>query len=178
MILNKKFTELSTMLEKSLLKHDYVDSDDNIFDNLPFQKIIKTERKFGVRYLCAVIEIPDNILTDSDFGDFFGLIRNTLTKKYARFPYLKELGTYLVILCDNSVYGNLRDKNKLFIDRTGLHMNTKLGTCIINKDTLDYNNSVTWGLFHSGKHFDSILKTISEWSKKEQNKLISTAPSH
>ena len=38
MILNEKFTELSTMFEKSLLKHDYVDSDDDIFDNLPFQR--------------------------------------------------------------------------------------------------------------------------------------------
>ena len=167
----KDFTELLNLIEISLLEHKYDDFDTGSIENLNLLRVFKTKRKLGVRMLCVVAELPDNISSVSDFSNYYHLLRNSLTKKYAKFPYWKELGTYSILLCENEKYDILKTEIKDFKDKTGLHMNVMLGTILINKDKLEFSDCATWGLFMTGKHFTTIKDTITEWIK---NKKIDT----
>jgi putative heme iron utilization protein len=117
----------------------------------------------GVRILCVVVELPDNVATVPDFSKYFNSVRNTLTKKYAKFPYWKELGTFSVFLCKDKQYNLLVTEIKKFKDTSGWHMNVMLGTILINTDKLVFSDCLTWGLFVTGKHFETIKNAVSEW---------------
>lgn len=160
---NKDFADLLNSLENSLKKYNYVDFDNGKIGELSFLRIFKTRRMLGVRILCVVSKLPDNISSVSDFLDYFSSLRNTLTKKYAKFPYYKELGTYLIVLCTNETYNTLKTEINRFKDKTGFHMNVMLGTVLIDKDKSEFSECLTWGLFITGKHFKTITDTISDW---------------
>ncbi len=171
MTTEEKYTDLLNLLEISLIEHKYVDFDNGKVGELSFLRIFKTERKLGVRNLCVVSILPDNVSSISDFSKYFNLVRNTMTKKYAKFPYFKELGTFLIVICPTNIYNELKKEIDSFKDKSGFHMNLILGTVLIDKDNLEYSECLTWGLFISGKHFYTITNTISDWieNKKDLN---------
>lgn len=163
-------SELVEILTGNILSQDssnkkFIDFDESIENEMTIHKIYKTERNLGVRTLCVVLDLPNNILDDKDLSIFFRKIRNLLTKKYAKFPYWKELGTFSVILCDNSNYERLKNKIDKMKDISGLHMNVMLGTFLVNIDKLEYSQTKTWGLVFSGVKHKLINQALKEWTK-------------
>lgn len=157
------YNELTSSLKKSLLKHQYVEVDPEGFGKFNFLKIFKTKTKLGVKILFVVVELPDDVATVPDFSKYFNSVRNALTKKYAKFPYWKDLGTLSVFLCKDKEYNIFKTEINRFKDKTGLHTNIMLGTILINTDKLVFSHCLTWGLFETGKHFETIKNTISGW---------------
>ncbi len=144
----------------------FVDSDESIETGIDVQRIYKTERKNGVRTLCVVLDLPNDISDAKDLSIFFRKIRNSLTKKYAKFPYWKELGTFSIILCDNSNYERLKDKVYKLKDTSGLHMNVMLGTFLVNIDKIEYSETKTWGLIFSGDKYKLIKQALTNWTDR------------
>jgi hypothetical protein len=137
-----------------------VDGADGIVLATPRRRILM------VRYLCGVLAVPDGYDTPEQARNLFETIRSQLTRKYARFPYWKELGTYLVLLSSNKLFLALQDRTGKFKDKTGFHMNVMLGTIFINRENYVNSAEATWGLFYSGRHFGAIAATVNEWCKR------------
>lgn len=176
-----KTSELLEMLSDNLLsKNDsilnFIDFDECIDEIENLKQVYKTKRKFGVRTLCAVYDLPKDITTYNDLNNFFRQIRNTLTKKYAKFPYFKELGTFSIILCDNSKYENLNKEIKKLKDNTGLHMNTMLGTFLVDVEEFVFTETKTFGLITTGKQYKRIKQTLLNWIS--MNKKINNIPTN
>jgi hypothetical protein len=144
-------------------------------ETLPFIEenvVIATPRRKLVRYVCVIMIIPDNCRTPEQATKLFEASRRALTKRYARFPWWKELGTYLVWICDTSLFEAMQSKMTYLKDKTGLHMNVMLGMILVDRQNLVSSSESTWGLYYSGKHFGAISATVNEWCKRsrgEQN---------
>ena len=162
------YSQLVELLKENLYAYRYTEYDEGIINGIHFVAIIKTPRRWLVRHLCAIVEIPDNITNASLFKQFFPQIRKSLTIKYAKFPWWKELGTFLVFFCEDGLYKRLTGIEGGFKDRTGLHMNVILGTCFINKVTLESSIDSTWGLWYSGKHYRAIRAAVTQWCEVQQ----------
>ncbi len=160
--------QLVELLKKRLSEYRYTECDEGSINDIQFVAVIKTLRLWMVRYLCVVVEVPENISDIPATKQFFAQVRRSLTAKYAKFPYWKELGTYLVFLCEHELYKKLRGKEKSFKDRTGFHMNVMLGTCFVDKKTFENSAEATWGLFYSGKHYGAIRAAVAQWCKIQE----------
>jgi len=161
-----EYDELFKALKESLLAHKFIETEQDLLNDISFLEIYKTRRIFGCQYLCVVTEVPESIIQINEIQVYFNQVRKALTKKYAKFPYWKELGTYLVILCENDLYKKLQKGNVRFKDLTGFHMNVMLGTCIINKNTFENSSESTWGLFYSGRYYETISNVVSNWCRE------------
>ncbi len=128
---------------------------------------LATPRRMMVRYLCGVFALPaDGYDTPDQAKNLFDALRRGLTKKYAQFPYWKELGTYLVWICSSELFDGMQGRMAEFKDKTGLHMNVMLGTVLVDREQVISSAESTWGLFSSGKHFAGISATVNEWCKR------------
>ncbi len=166
-----KKTELVNVLTENILTRDnsnkkFKDFDESIESDVRIHRIYKTERNLGVRTLCVVLDLPNDISDEKDLYIFFRKIRNSLTKKYAKFPYWKELGIISIILCDNSNYERLKNKINKLKDASGLHMNVMLGTFLVNIEKLEYTETKTWGLVFSGIKHRLIKQTLTDWTNR------------
>lgn len=164
---NLKFELLDILTDNLLTGNNsiqkFVDFDESIEAGIIVQRIYKTIRKFGVRTLCVVIDLPGDVSDAKDLSLFFHKIRSSLTKKYAKFPYWKELGTFSIILCNNSDYEKLKNEIDKLKDISGLHMNVMLGTFLVNIDKLEYTETKTWGLMFSGDNYIIIKQALTNW---------------
>jgi hypothetical protein len=154
--------ELIDTLKSRLLEYNYNKYSEGLINGVQFSSVIKTRRVSTVRIICAVLEVPKNIVDVEDTEDFFSKIRKSLSYEYARFPYFKEIGTFTILLCEHSLYMELKGKEKLFIDKTGFHANVMLGTCLIDSLTFEHS-SESVRLIQTGKHFQAIKEVISSW---------------
>lgn len=155
------FTE--NLLTRDISNNKFIDFDEPTEREDRVHRIYKTERKLGVRTLCVVLDLPNDISEYKDLSMFFRKTRNSLTKKYAKFPYWKELGTFSIILCDNSNYTRLKNKINKLKDISGFHMNVMLGTFLVNIEKLEYSETKTWGLIFSGVKHRLIKQALTDW---------------
>ncbi len=163
-----KVSELLEILSDNLLSKDdsilnFIDFDERIDEIENLKRVYKTKRKLGVRTLCAVYDLSEDITTYIDLNNVRSQIRNSLTKKYAKFPYWKELGTFSIILCDNSKYENLNKEIEKLKDGSGFHINTMLGAFLVNVDEFVFTETKTWGLISTGKQYELIKQTLLNW---------------
>lgn len=137
--------------------------------------VLATPRRKTVRYLCGVFTFPDDVDTPEQAKAIFEAIRKGLTKKYAQFPYWKELGTYLVIICGSGLFDSIKGRLAMFKDGSGLHMNVMLGTIFVDQQEFRSSAECTWGLFYSGKHFGALSATANEWCKQRRRAQLAAA---
>jgi len=166
-----KYTELVEILRGHLLEYGYTEFGQGLIDNVDFVVIIKPLRQRPVRYLCVIVEVPDSIQGMNDMKNFFGAIRRSLTREYAKSSWFKGLCTFSVLLCSHKLYRLVLKEKQVFKDMTGFHMNVMLGTCFIDKDTFENFGYSTWGLFHSGKHFGAIRTAVREYCERCRGRL-------
>lgn len=156
---------LVSLLKRRLSDYGYDEVDPGDAPDGSLHAVIKTQRRWMVRYVCAVAEPPHPIRDLEGALAYFHELRKRLTRKYARFPWYKELGTYSVLICDHTLYEALRGAERRFKDATGLHSNVMLGSVFVNRQSLETKGTSTWGLFHSGRHFGAINAAVSEWAE-------------
>ncbi len=172
MTLQVQYEGLVTRLCNSLREYGYTDRDDSaldsVLDTVHFVARIMTPRRRLVRYVCAVLEAPEDLRDVDSAKLFLRLLRSTLSRAYARFPWWKELGTYTVLLCERDVYSELAPHVGQFADKTGLHMNVMLGTVLVDREGFQSTGRPTWGLFHSAKHYGAISATVTQWCDDER----------
>lgn len=165
--INRKAKLLNILTEKLISEnnsnHKFVAFDEASETEIKIQRIYKTKRKLGTRILCIVLDLPDTINNSKDLLLYFKKLRNSMTKKYANFPYWKELGTYSIILCDNTKYERFKNEIKHFRDFSGLHMNVMLGTFLVNHEKPEYVATKTWGLIFSGDKYGQINQALNNW---------------
>ena len=152
-------------LKNRLAEYNYNKSDSGLINGISFNIVLRTARKSKLRYLCAVVEVPENIADIEDVQDFFEQIRKSLTMQYTSSPPWKELGTFTILMCKHDLFVQIKGNEALFVDKTGFHSNVMLGTFFIDTGTFEHLQKTTWGLFYSGKHFKAIENEITEWCK-------------
>jgi len=145
----------------------YTEHNEGLINDVQFTAILKTQKKWSVQYICAVVEVPQNISHVPGIEQFFAQVRKSLGAKYASFPWWKSLGTYVVLSCDHELYEKLCNAGEMFKDRTGLHMNVMLGICLVDRETLDNSTDSTWGLLYSGGHYRAICDAVSQWCEDQ-----------
>ena len=156
---------LIDLLHRRLLDYGYAEIERQDLGS-SLLAVIKTRRRWMVRYVCAIAEVPKSVENVTGVIRYFHQLRKTLTGKYAQFPWWKELGTYSVLMCDASIFADLRGQEARLKDATGLHMNVMLGTVVVNRESLEALSTSTWGLFHSGRHFGAICASVAEWTER------------
>jgi hypothetical protein len=152
-------------LRRKLVEYKYTEFQEIPMANGGTLHAIMTPRRWMVRYVCAVYEIPTGVTNATMLTEVFNLIRRQLFVQYARFPYWKELGTFLVLLCSHEQYEQLAVHTDEFKDHSGLHGNVMLGTMLIDHERFQSSADATWGLYYSGKHFTAIARAVREWCK-------------
>lgn len=162
----EKMKALWEAIITSLEQYSYSETDELLI-NAQKANIISTPRKYGTRYVCTLFEVPENVTDITSTKKLISNIRHELSKKYAKFPYYKEVGTFIILSCSDKLHKKINSNIKSLIDKTGLHTTIILGVCAINNETKELQAQSTWGLFHSGKHFETITNTIKKWTAQE-----------
>ena len=91
-----------------------------------------------------------------------------MNKRYARFPYWKEIGLYCVLICSPATYDAIVGDLKSLVHRTGLHTCIVLGVVLVDESRYQCEGSSTWGLFYSGKHFGAIFEAARRWATQRE----------
>ncbi len=159
------YSDLIADLRKQLAEYKYSEFQEIQMPGTGTIHAIMTPRRGMVRYVCALHEIPPDVTNVAKLAEVFDRIRNQLFVQYALFPWWKELGTFLVLLCSHEQYEQLAVHTDEFKDHSGLHGNIMLGTILIDLERLQSSADATWGLFYSGKHFAAIVRTVRDWCK-------------
>jgi hypothetical protein len=159
------YSDLIAALRKQLAEYKYTEFQEIPIPSIGMLHAIMTPRRWMVRYVCALYEIPTAVTNAAMLTEVFNQIRNQLFAQYARFPWWKELGTFLVLLCSHEQYEQLAVHTDEFKDHSGLHGNVMLGTILIDRERFRSSADATWGLIYSGKHFAAIARTVREWCK-------------
>jgi hypothetical protein len=126
-------------------------------------KIVSTPRRWSVRYLCVLVEAPGQVVDLESARSLHRQMRVSISQRFAKFPYWKEIGTYSIVLCGHKLFETVRDHVRDFRDRTGFHTNVMLGTCFIDSETKENTANATWGLFYSGKHYGALRSAVAQW---------------
>ena len=161
-----KYQDLNDSLRDNLAQYRYTEPCETLSIEGVDGVVLATPRRIMVRYLCGVFALSDGCVTPEQAKKLFDAMRRGLTKKYAQFPYWKELGTYLVWMCRSELFDGMQGRVAEFKDKTGLHMNVMLGTVLVDREQFISSAESTWALFSSGKHFAAISATVNEWCKR------------
>lgn len=159
------YEDLVEALETALYDFGYRKRDDTIADRIPCISCFLTPRIMLTRYGCAVVELPEHVRDIDSATDFFRYLRKALTRTYAKFPWWKEIGVFLVLLCRAEVYTNAVPHLHRFIDKTGDHATIILGTIFVDQENFQSEGRSTWGLFYSKGHYKSINTAVTQWCK-------------
>jgi len=155
--------DLIDSLSGALAPYGYTRVETGENQGIPFVAKFMTPRRWTVRYVCALVRLPEEATELAAWISFHEDLRKSLAKQYARFPWWKELGTYTVLLCNSDQFDRLEPELLNFKDRTGFHMNVMLGTRAVDTNAFRTSADSTWGLFYSGDHFGALGETVRQW---------------
>lgn len=164
------FAGLLDQIHNSLLpwNYEFIAHTNQSLNNIDFVGCVMTSRRWMTRYICGIIEIPKDLISQKDMFAYADKALKTLSDQYAQFPYWKELGTYLVVLCNARQYKNLLVSEGEFKHKSGFHTNVWLGTILIDKDNSQTMGQSTWGLYYSGKHYKAIKMSVETWCEENR----------
>ena len=121
--------------------------------------LLVTPRRLGVRLACTVLHLPPT----GTLRSITTATRKALVRKYARFPWYKELGTFHVVLCRRDVFDAAASQAARVPHRTGLHTNVSLGLVLVEQDGTRIKAAKAWGLIGAGKHYEAIRNAVQTW---------------
>ena len=160
---------LKVRLEECLAKFRYVQDETADIENIHFISLVKDKTILRVRNLCALIEIPDYIDSAKNARNFIRNVEQILLKRYGEAILWKELEICLVILCNNQIFGMLKEKEGMNLELIGFTMNSLLGSCFVDKEKHGNFASSTWGLYFSGEHFKSVNSAVKQWCEDQKS---------
>ena len=153
---------LIDLLQNALDEYGYCEAAEGPAGGIPFVARLATASKKKPQYVCAVVEAPPGLRGIGRCQVLVERVRDFLSGQPPR-AIFKGRGTYLVLLCSHELFEELCDHERTLIDRTGLHRNVLLGTCLVDAERLECSGASTWGLFHSGRHYGAVKATVLHW---------------
>jgi hypothetical protein len=167
-------SDLVTALCNTLVKHGYAADTPARSAPAELAALLVTPRRLMTRLACAVVEAPEENAGLRDLRDLYKRVRHGLGEQYGQWPWFKEIGTFVVLLCGHPVYQTVRGYEGAFRDNTGLHVNIILGSCFVDIDEYAAHSERSWGLWSSRKHFDDMCAAITRWctQQREHNKSV------
>jgi hypothetical protein len=162
----QEYRNLISEIGDALVPYRYSESERT--NEADLTALFVTPRRWRCRYACALAKAPIHVSSVDDCKAFAETIREALAKRYGQFPWFKEVGTYLILLCSTPLYQALLGHESEFKDNTGLHTNVMLGACFVDVETLESSSVATWGLFYSGQHYAAICGAIKEWCGQQR----------
>lgn len=160
--------DLIKSLQDNLFMYNYTELPVETCINGEKGILIMTPRCKTIRYILGVFDLCINYKNTNQINHLLESIRKALSKKYAKFPYYKELQTFLVFVCSSVFFESLIENYTQLNDSHGFHSNVILGTILIDRDNFFWTANPTWGLNIAGKHFSAICVTVHEWCKKNR----------
>lgn len=147
--------------------YEFIAHENTTLNHIDFVGCIMTQRRWTTRYICAVVTLPKQVNVPQEFLAFAENVRQTMSNQYAQFPYWKEIGLYLVVICSAEQYSQLAHEEGQFKDKTGLHKSVLLGTVFIDVENKETTGEKTWGLYNSGKHYQTIKTAAEKWCSQK-----------
>ena len=167
----------STLIEKideRLKQYNYFSDNEHVIPNALFISYVKNPGLLKVRNLCAVIDIPHNLVEKDPIQRYFNFIKSNLLVEYGEAVLWKELEFCLVGLCNNEAYKVIQGEGSRIVETVSFSLNSLLGCSLINKETFEHYDWSSWGLFFAGDHFKIISSAVEEWCQNEKkDKMIS-----
>ena len=164
-----EFSDLIARIDKKLKEFNYFDDPDITIPNIRYISYVKDRSLFKVRNLCAVIDLPDNMVNLNTTGNFMRFLKKSLLDQYGDAFLWKELEMCFVVFCSGHLYQLLKANNGKIMNETSFSLNAMLGTFFINKETLEHFSVSTWGLYFSGDHFTAIYQVVKTWQEEEKS---------
>jgi len=162
--------QLIEKLDKRLAEYQYSSDREASIPDVLFVSYVKKHNVFKTRNLFAVVEIPDNVVEIEPLKRLFGSVKKSLLNKYGEAFLWKELEVCLVVLCNHEVYNLIKKDEGKVAEAASFSLNAMLGTCFIDKQTLDHYPQSTWGLHFSGNHFEAVNETVALWCEGQKDR--------
>lgn len=157
------YSALIEQLRDRLGDYRYTEYKEATLPQIGTMYLIMTPRRWMVRQVCVVLEVPEQISTVNQTKELFEMIRTYLSERYARFPWLKEIAAYVILLCSHELYEKLDGHLSQFYDQTGFHMTLMLGSIFVDRDQFQSSAEETWV---SQKRFAVIRDVVRAWCKQ------------
>ena len=162
--------ELAAVLADRLTGCGYGEFVDGETGDVAFTAAAAEPRGRSRKFVCAVVEIPAGVRDMAAAGRALADIRHALTKRHTGFPWLRRLGTFLVVLCRRGLWERLRGQDGL-VDATGLHVNVLLGSVLVDVDAFQPNSDHNLGLLDMGDQFRYIQGAVEDWCRGRRREL-------
>jgi hypothetical protein len=162
------YSDLIEAIHESLRRYRYTEREELQLRDVGSVHLVMTKRRRMVRYLCAVVDTAQRVSTKNECKRLLQRLREGLSVQFARFPYFKELGTFVVLLCSPAAYESLSQRPSAFYDLTGCHINVMLGAILVDRCNFKVSAGATWSLYYSGKHFRAIERTVEQWCQAKR----------
>ena len=159
------FSELIQSLNAKLEEFQYGSDTEISIPNVQYISYVKEKSFFKVKNLCAMIDMPNDIVDDSKANSFFTVLKKSLLKQYGDAFLWKELEMCFVVLCNNELYKLLESNQGKTMEKVGFSLNALLGTSFVNKVNFNTFATSTWGLHFSGNHFKAVISVVEQWCK-------------
>jgi len=161
--------QLIEKLDQCLSEFEYSSDREVSIPDVRFVSYVKKHNVLKTRNLCALVDIPDNIENIEMLRKLFEYVKKSLLNKYGEAFLWKELEVCLVILCHHEAYQLIEKDDGKAAEAASFSLNAMLGTCFIDKQTLDHFERSTWGLHFSGDHFKAVSETVALWCEGQKS---------
>lgn len=162
------YTSLITDLDEKLSEYHYVSDSEIVIPNVQYISYIIDKSIFKVKNLCAVIDLPGNMIDIGTTKHFIQFLKKSLLDKYGDAFLWKELEMCFVVLCTDALYKALKADEGKVMNEASFSLKTMLGTCFINTEVIDSFAVSTWGVYFSGDHFQAINQIVTGWSEDKK----------
>ncbi|MCK5015078.1 MAG: hypothetical protein KAS66_14810 [Candidatus Omnitrophica bacterium] len=160
------YTGLIRSLDVNLSEFNYINEPMISIPNILYVAYIKDRSIFKVKNLCSVIDLPDNMIDINTAKNFMKFLKKSLLAQYGDAFLWKELEMCFVVLCNDKLYKLLKASGGKIMNEASFSLSAMLGTCFINKETIDNFSASTWGIYFSGDHFAAVDKIVKQWIKE------------
>jgi len=157
------YNDLLAGIEKKLGEYEYFNDIAISIPNVIQIMYLKNKTIFKVKNLCAVIDMPENIVDQSTAKRFFGFLKGSLLDKYGDAFLWKELEMCFVVFCHDELFKMLKADESLIMSQASFSLSALMGTCLINKETFENEYQSSWGLYFSGDHLKSVNEVVQKW---------------
>ena len=165
------YSILIEKIDQQLQQYGYCRDNDHVIPNALYISYVKNPEMFTVRNLCAIVDIPYNLVSKDSLGRYFDFMRKNILTEYGEAFLWKELEFCMVVLCSPEAFEITKQDEAQLVEAVSFSLNSMLGCCFINKSTLDSYCRSNWGLFFCGDHFKTISSAVDEWCKNKKKEL-------
>ena len=162
------YSRLIEKIDERLKQYNYYPHIEHVIPDALYISYVKNPELFKVRNLCAVIDIPQNLVKKDPLKRYFNFIKNNLLAEYGDAILWKELEFCFVGLCKSEAFEVIQKEESQIVGTVSFSLNSLLGCSLVDKNTLEHYDWSSWGLFFSGNHFQTVCSVVEQWCQNEK----------